>query len=317
MMTSKANILIGVAAAALMTVPAMGQTPAPTAPPTPQDTQPGTQPGQPPVGAIIRIVPGATVSAPDAQPEGEALDLGTGGVTPEEAAGAQPTLVEPADGTSDDDDSDDGATSTDGETTDEESDSNTGDASETGDASADTTQGEGGNISSDATDEGGDTSQPSTDAEAAIERADGATTGVTDAEGADAALGDADEYGFDFEEFSEGEDEMAGNRRGGDSSMRGMDGSMNGMDIDSFARDVFEYGYRQGYVAGMTEMQMRASRENRMRMRSEERRSQEQRPRSRGGRVVVTEDADGNAIIMLPPGLSARDFLQQMQRRSN
>lgn len=260
-MTNKARILAGVAAATLMALPAVAQTQ------DPQTNPPGAQPAQDGQlsGAIIRVVPGpaAGTDDPAAGADAEATGNDADGVTPEEAANAEPRLVSPADA---------GATA-----------GTVGQG--TGAATAGATGG----------------SQPSTDAGAAIERADGPTTGVTDTEGVDPATGDADSLGFDFEGLD-------GEQEGGAGSGQ--------MDM-TFAREVFEQGYRQGYVAALTEMRMQAARGDRMRMRERDMRAQErQRPRG-AGRVVVTEDAEGNTILMLPPGVNAQDFLRQMQRRSN
>ncbi len=158
-----------------------------------------------------------------------------------------------------------------------------------------------------ATGEAAGAADTSTDIDAAIERADGPTTGVTDTEGVDPATGDVDDLGFDFEGLDADRDDAAPGRDGA-----GAQPGMGGMDMEAFAREVFDQGFRQGYVAALTELRTQAARDARSRA-AEQRRAQErQRPR-----VVVTRDANGNSVIVLPPGLTARDFLSRVQRGSN
>lgn len=157
-------------------------------------------------------------------------------------------------------------------------------------------------------DAGGDgQTRAARDVDAAIEQADGATTGVTDPAGGRAATADADTLGF---EFSEGD----GNDDGG-SALPG------GVDMDAFARELFEQGYRQGYVAALTEMRMRAGREmrrNRARADQEaQRRRAAQAERERASRVQILEDGDGNTVVVLPPGMTPQMFLRGMQRSMN
>lgn len=160
-------------------------------------------------------------------------------------------------------------------------------------------------------------------------------------------------------EPDEGSDDTATDDAGTDDSDMAaddMDGAdmPGGMDMDTFARDLFEHGYRQGYVAALTEMRMRAMREMRrdgmrgedmrgdrrrgdrpvMRsdrrmqsdpdergergMRGERDRDDDRRgDRRRGDRVQIVEDAEGNTIVMLPPGMTPQMFLRQLEQRGD
>ena len=128
----------------------------------------------------------------------------------------------------------------------------------------------------------------------------------------------------------------------GDSMMAAIEGvqpdgsfqTADGMsfDIDSFAREMFEQGYRRGYVSGLTEMRTRAVRQLQgerdafaQQRAAFERQADEQRRAMED--VLGQQDAnrspqmqrqgDGSTIIMLPAGMTPQQFLEGLaaQRR--
>ena len=132
-----------------------------------------------------------------------------------------------------------------------------------------------------------------------IRSADAPTTGVTDPMGdTEAASGDMDETGFDFESA--------------------------GVDMNEFARELYERGYRQGYVSALTDLRVRAAdqmrRDQSMRTRAERDRASrdvQRRDMQRGdapGRVQIGQDANGDTLVILPPGMTPQMFLRQMSR---
>ncbi|UWQ21071.1 hypothetical protein [Jannaschia sp. W003] len=191
-----------------------------------------------------------------------------------------------------------------------------------------------------------------------IERADGPTTGATDTEEARETAGtirEADAPTMGETDAGDG----AGRRMAGDATgeadgmapddmasggmhgeMHGMmHGGMDGFDMEEFAREMFEQGYRQGYVAAMTRARADMGR---MRERAESRQTRrEQRDQARmrraaearaaqqaeatrrmldgsgGGDAPMRGEAMGGAtIIVLPEGMSPQQFVEQLGRQS-
>ncbi|CUH40242.1 hypothetical protein JSE7799_02972 [Jannaschia seosinensis] len=157
----------------------------------------------------------------------------------------------------------------------------------------------------------------------AIRSADAPTIGVTDPMGeTEAASGDMDETNFEFDAA--------------------------GFDMNEFARELYELGYRQGYVSALTDLRMRAARQQQMRrdssMRSRDNRGQmqggmQQRNMPQGNmmqrgdmqpgnmqrgnmmpqgdmsnRIQIGQDANGDTVVVLPPGMTPQMFLQHMSR---
>ncbi|WP_308915198.1 hypothetical protein [Jannaschia sp. LMIT008] len=118
---------------------------------------------------------------------------------------------------------------------------------------------------------------------------------------------------------------------GGDAMMPGSDGTITTssgfqFDVEEFAREMFEQGYRQGYVSGMTQMRAAAARQ----MMGERRQfdqfrqqanaqAQQQRALQDGQRqqprATMQRRPDGSTVILLPQGLSAEQFIRQMNAR--
>ena len=90
-------------------------------------------------------------------------------------------------------------------------------------------------------------------------------------------------------------------------------------DLDEFAREMYEQGYRQGYVSGMT--QMRAGMARRMRDAERvrgERFRQQARDQREGMRQAIPnayDDGQGGTVIVLPRGMSPRQFMEQLSQR--
>jgi hypothetical protein len=121
----------------------------------------------------------------------------------------------------------------------------------------------------------------------------------------------------------------------GDDAMDGMVTTSSGMqiDMDAFAREMFEQGYRRGYVSGLTEMRTRAVRQMQEQRQQSERAQYRQRlqEQSREQRramdeVLDRQDAprmggmqmqdDGSVIIMLPAGMTPQQFMQGLAAQS-
>jgi hypothetical protein len=145
-------------------------------------------------------------------------------------------------------------------------------------------------------------------------------------------------YGGDMASAGQGQREMG---IPGASAMDGADGlggtmtTPSGMqfDMQEFAREMFEQGYRRGYVSGLTEMraravqQMREDREafvqqqaafERQARQQEEamenvldESAQGQQPQMQ--RPQMQRRGDGTTIIMLPPGMTPQQFLGSMR----
>ncbi|TFL16791.1 hypothetical protein [Jannaschia formosa] len=111
------------------------------------------------------------------------------------------------------------------------------------------------------------------------------------------------------------------------------------IDMETFAREMFEQGYRSGYVSGMTDMRARAvrqMRDERSRMRDayeqrarmerqgaqrQEMEQQAQQQRQEMNRALgdaapdrpqVQQLGDGSTVILLPPGMTPQQFQRLM-----
>lgn len=94
------------------------------------------------------------------------------------------------------------------------------------------------------------------------------------------------------------------------------------LDLDGFAQQIYERGYRQGYLNGISDGREQAmrqmhganQRQERDRLRGEE------RPQQRGDRNSQqsggASEGSGGSIIVLPPGVSPEAFVEQLMRRS-
>jgi hypothetical protein len=101
----------------------------------------------------------------------------------------------------------------------------------------------------------------------------------------------------------------------------------NGMqfDVEGFARDMFEQGYRRGYVSGLTEMRARAVQQMQNEPRVQQRAAFELQARQQREAMndVLGEGEtqrapqmqrreDGTTVIMLPPGVTPQQFMQAL-----
>lgn len=108
-------------------------------------------------------------------------------------------------------------------------------------------------------------------------------------------------------------------------------GQGQGMDMEQFADDIYERGFRQGYIRGIRDarrsirqqmiMQEEMRREE-MERRDRQRRMQEQRRQMQQGQAQgERRNQDGGQIIVLPPGVDPQALLdrlmQESQRGSN
>lgn len=120
-------------------------------------------------------------------------------------------------------------------------------------------------------------------------------------------------------------DQATGSDPAGDSQSRAMM-----LDLDGFAQQIYERGYRQGYLNGISDgrqqvmqhMQQQMNRQERDRLRGEERPQQrgeggaqqggDTSSRQSGG----TSEGSGGSVIVLPPGVSPEAFVEELMRRS-
>jgi len=96
--------------------------------------------------------------------------------------------------------------------------------------------------------------------------------------------------------------------RGMGSDPRSQDGATIMLDIEGFTQEIYERGYRQGYLRGIADARQRIMREmddRRSQMRDERER---QRQAARGG--------ERGSIIMLPPGMSPEAFIDRLMQEN-
>ena len=100
-------------------------------------------------------------------------------------------------------------------------------------------------------------------------------------------------------------------------------GSM-ALDLESFAQDVYERGFRQGYIRGATDARGRMMGEmQRMRRaqmgdggaRSGSGSAQPAPPTAGAQPPASFRQQDGGSIVILPPGMSPEQFLQRLQQQ--
>ena len=102
-----------------------------------------------------------------------------------------------------------------------------------------------------------------------------------------------------------------------DDAMRGqVPGAGVPFDVEEFAEEMFEQGYRRGYVNGVTQVRADMTR----RMRDGERMRADRPMRQRGGdaRAAAPQaltDGQGNTVIVLPQGMSPQQFLEQLSQQ--
>ena len=103
-----------------------------------------------------------------------------------------------------------------------------------------------------------------------------------------------------------------------------MPGASVPFDLQAFAQQMFEQGYRQGYVSGMTAMRAEGARQM-MRMRREAqqpsraafaRQAGDQRQGMRQALPGLYDDGQGGRILVVPAGMTPQEFLEQMSRRN-
>ena len=82
-------------------------------------------------------------------------------------------------------------------------------------------------------------------------------------------------------------------------------------DMTSFAREMYEQGYRQGYVSAMTRLRSDAARQ----MRDGRTQARTDGCDGRAQAPVMYPDGDGGTVVVLPRGMSPRDFMRQMSRQ--
>jgi hypothetical protein len=84
-------------------------------------------------------------------------------------------------------------------------------------------------------------------------------------------------------------------------------------DMEAFAREMFEQGYRQGYVSGLTQARTDAVRRMQERERAQQARAEMQREAERQRRTdAMQRGANGETVIILPPGVSPQEFLRSL-----
>lgn len=112
----------------------------------------------------------------------------------------------------------------------------------------------------------------------------------------------------------------AGGRTGGGGDMMG--GAP--FDFDAFAQEMYEQGYRQGYVRAMTEMRARGMRQMRRQLGEgdfqDRGRFRQQAQDTRQGMqqdVLRVDDGQGNqTMVILPQGVSPQQFVQMLRLMS-
>jgi len=95
------------------------------------------------------------------------------------------------------------------------------------------------------------------------------------------------------------------------------------IDMETFAREMFEQGYRSGYVSGLTEMRTRAVRQIRderarmrdayqQRARMDRQNGDQTQGEAASDRPQVQQRGDGSTVILLPPGMTPQEFQRLM-----
>ncbi|WP_375260887.1 hypothetical protein [Palleronia sp.] len=120
---------------------------------------------------------------------------------------------------------------------------------------------------------------------------------------------------------------------GQDQSQGSMDRTMM-LDLDGFAQQIYERGYRQGYLSGISDgRQQVMQRMQNMQRQERDRLRGEERPQQRGDRGSAQQgqnrsdrgsanqgsrssDQSGGSVIVLPPGVSPEAFVEELMRRS-
>ncbi len=157
-----------------------------------------------------------------------------------------------------------------------------------------------------------------------VAEADGETVAETDAAGAPVTVqapstqgsGRIDEIGREATEGTE--DPARGSAMAGDLSQvqQGVVTSEGlPVDVQEFARQMFEQGYRQGYVSGLTEMRgqaMRQMRDQEVRF-ADQRRQIAQGLRAQERQAIEQRRQDGGTVLVLPAGMTAQEFIAQIQ----
>ena len=158
----------------------------------------------------------------------------------------------------------------------------------------------------------------------AIARADGETIAATDA---DAEMAEADAEAAPMDEAAPSGAPVAAGEAAADPARtattedRRMASDEVPFDLEEFAREMFEQGYRQGYVSGMTRVRADAART--MRERADERgpdraafreQAREQRQALRRALPGLYRDEQGRTYVVLPEGVDAQQVLRQLDR---
>lgn len=95
------------------------------------------------------------------------------------------------------------------------------------------------------------------------------------------------------------------------------------LDLDGFAQQIYERGYRQGYLSGLSDgREQMMSRMQSMQRMERDRLRGEDRPQQRGGQQNDMmqpgggSERSGGSVIVLPPGVSPEAFVEELMRRS-
>jgi len=106
------------------------------------------------------------------------------------------------------------------------------------------------------------------------------------------------------------------------------DGQMMILDVESFAQDIYERGFRQGYVRGISdarvrfsqEMQQQEQRRQQQQAEAQQRADEERQRQAQGNaqddRPRMMGTGDGGMILILPDGMTADAFMDRLMREN-